>query len=81
MIVNSLPPLKVSIIANFFCCGPPLFNFRIATDYISDLVWSRLCVEPAEILEVAENPNVFRDLLVMLPTPTLREQKRVCEND
>jgi len=37
------------------------------SDYISDLAWFRLGVEPAELSEIAVDPEVFRDLLELLP--------------
>ena len=46
-------------------------------DYISDLAWSRLGVEPAELSEVAENRDVFRELLGLLPPRSSREEERV----
>jgi len=39
-------------------------------DYISDLAWSQIHVEPAELSEIAENREVFRYLL--LPPAILR---------
>ena len=38
-------------------------------DYISDLAWSRLGVQPAELSEIHENCEVFR-VLVLLPSFT-----------
>jgi len=37
------------------------------SDNISDLAWSHLDVEPAELSEVAENREVFRLPLELLP--------------
>jgi len=36
-------------------------------DYISDLAWSRLGVEPAELSEIAENREVLRVLQACCP--------------
>jgi len=37
------------------------------SDYISDLAWFRLDVEPAELFEIAVDREVFQVLLWMLP--------------
>jgi len=44
---------------------------------MSDLAWSRLDVEPVELSEVAENHEVFRDILGLQPQGTSREENRV----
>ena len=44
--------------------GRPRTRWR---DYTSDLAWSRLVVEPAELSEIAGDPAVFRALLRLLP--------------
>jgi len=44
--------------------------------YISNIAWSRLGVEPAELSEIAENRNVFRVVLELL-SPTQLSGKRV----
>ena len=36
-------------------------------DYISDLAWSRLGVEPAELCEIVVDREVFQALLGLLP--------------
>ena len=38
--------------------------------YISDFACSCPCVEPAELLEISENRDAFRDLLGLLPPRT-----------
>ena len=38
-------------------------------DFITDLAWSRLCVETAELSEIAVDREVFQVLLWMLPPP------------
>jgi len=43
---------------------------------ISDLAWSSLGVEPAELSEIAVDCDVFRVLLVLLPPRPSREEKR-----
>jgi len=43
------------------------------SDYIADLAWSRLGVEPAELLEIAVDREAFRVLLGLLPS---LEEKR-----
>jgi len=45
-------------------------------DYISDLAWSRLDVEPTELPEIAVDRAVFRVLLGLLPPRTFLKQKR-----
>jgi len=35
-------------------------------DYISDLAWSRLGVEPREVSEITTDREIFRDLLGLL---------------
>jgi len=49
--------------------GQPRTRWRVN---ISDLAWSRLGVEPAELSEVAENRDVFRDLELLLPAILIR---------
>jgi len=44
-------------------------------DYISDLAWSCLGAKPAELSDIAERPEVFRDLLRLLPPATFPERK------
>jgi len=44
--------------------GHPRTRWR---DYISDLAWSRVGVEPAELSEIAVDPEVFRVHLELLP--------------
>jgi len=39
----------------------------MSRDDISDVASSRLAVEPAELSEIAENREIFRTLLGMLP--------------
>ena len=46
------------------------------SDYISDLAWSRLGVEPAELSEIAVDREVFYVLLGLLPPPPSLEEKR-----
>jgi len=36
-------------------------------DYTPDLAWPRLGVEPVELSEVAENRQVYQDILELLP--------------
>jgi len=49
-------------------------------DYISDLAWSRLVMEPVKPSEDAENREVLRDFLgLFLRDP--REKKSGCENE
>ena len=43
--------------------GRPKTRWR---DYITDLAWSRLGVEPAELSEIAGNHEVFRVLGLLL---------------
>ena len=43
---------------------------------ISDIAWSRLGVEPAELSEIATDREVFQVLLWMLPAQPSREEKR-----
>jgi len=57
--------------------GRPRTRWR---DYISDLAWSRLGVEPAELPEIAVDREVFRVLLRMLP-PRLSPRKSGHENE
>jgi len=45
--------------------------------YTSDLAWSHLVVEPVELLQIAENREVFLVLLEVLPMRPSAEQKRV----
>ena len=49
-------------------------------DYISDLAWSRLGVEPAELSEIVVDREVFRVLLGLLP-PRLSRRKSGHENE
>ena len=44
------------------------------SNYISDLAWSRLGVEPAELSEIAVDREVFRVLWVLTPQPSLEEK-------
>jgi len=45
------------------------------SDYISDLAWSCLGVEPAELSEIAVDREVFQLLLGLLsPLPSLEEE-------
>jgi len=46
------------------------------SDYISDLAWSRLGVEPAELSEIAVDREVFQVLLGLLPSRPSLEEKR-----
>jgi len=46
------------------------------SDYISDLAWSRLGVEPAELSEFAADREVFQVLLGLLPPRPSLEEKR-----
>jgi len=46
-------------------------------DYISEFGRSRLGVEPVELPEIAENREVFRLLLGLLPPRSSPEEKRV----
>jgi len=58
--------------------GKVAYRFRPRTrwrDYISDLAWSCLGLEPGELLKVAESTEVFRYLLLLLRP--FREEKRV----
>jgi len=46
------------------------------SDYISDLAWSRLGVEPAELSEIAVDREVFQVLLgLLLPRRSLEENR------
>jgi len=45
-------------------------------DYISDLAWSRLGAEPAELSEIAVDREVFRVLLGLLPPQLTPKEKR-----
>ena len=45
--------------------GRPRTRLR---DYTSDLAWPRLNVEPVGLFEIAENSEVFRVLLGLLPS-------------
>jgi len=48
--------------------GPASYTHgKAAQRPISDLAWSRLDVEPAELSEIAENREVVRSLLRLLP--------------
>jgi len=44
------------------------------SDYISDLAWYRLGVEPAELFEIPIDRGVFRVLLGLLP-PRISQRK------
>jgi len=48
-------------------------------DYISDLPWCRLRVEPAELSEIAVDREVFQAFLGRLPPRPYPEAKRACE--
>jgi len=53
------------------CRARPRWN-----NCISDLAWCRLDVEPAELLEIAVDREVFQVLLRMLPPqPSLEENR------
>jgi len=56
------------------CRSRPRTRWR---NYIFDQAWSRLDVKPAELSEVAENREVFRVFLGLLPPRCLPEEKRV----
>jgi len=45
-------------------------------DYISDLAWSSLGVEPAELSEISVDREVFWDLLGLQPPRLSRKEKR-----
>jgi len=45
-------------------------------DYISELAWSRLGVEPAELCEISVDREVFRVLLGLLPQRLSPKEKR-----
>jgi len=45
-------------------------------DYTSDLAWSRLSVEPAELSEIAFDHEIFQVLLGLLPPLPCQEEKR-----
>ena len=45
------------------------------SDYISDLAWSRLGVEPAELPEITVDREVFRILLGLLPPRSSLQEK------
>jgi len=45
-------------------------------DYMSDLAWARLGVEPAELSETAVDCEVYRVLLGLLPPRLSRKKKR-----
>jgi len=49
-------------------------------DYNSDLAWSRICVESAEMSEVAENHEVFQILLGLLPRDPPQQKAGVKRN-
>jgi len=53
--------------------GRPRTRWR---DYISDLAWSRLCLEPAELFEIATDCEVFRVLLGLLTPRISPNEKR-----
>jgi len=46
------------------------------SNYISDLAWSCLDVEPAELSEIAVERDVFQVLLWMLPPQPYLEENR-----
>jgi len=48
-------------------------------DYISDIAWSRLGVETAELSEIAVDREVFRVLLGLLPPRLSSNEKRARE--
>jgi len=45
-------------------------------DYIFDLAWSRLGVEPAELCEIVVDREVFQALLGLLPPQLSSNEKR-----
>jgi len=45
------------------------------SDYISDLAWSRLGVEPAEVSGIAVDRDVFQALGQLSPRPSLEEKR------
>jgi len=47
------------------------------SDYISDLAWSSLGVEPAELSEIAVDRDIFRVLLGLLAPRPSTEEKRI----
>jgi len=47
------------------------------SDYISDLAWSRLGEETAELTEIAVDSGCFQVLLRMLTPPHYPQEKRV----
>jgi len=49
--------------------------------YISDPPWFCLGVESAELSEIAENYEVYRVLLGLLPSRSYPEGKRIYENE
>jgi len=52
--------------------GRPRTRWR---DYISDLAWSSLRVEPRDLAEIAVARELFRILLRLLPINTLQKRK------
>jgi len=52
-------------------CSRPRWN-----NCVSDLAWSRLGVEPAELTDIAIDRGVFQVLLWMLPPQLSLEEKR-----
>ena len=46
------------------------------SNYISNLAWSRLGVEPAELSEIAVDCEVFQVLLGLLPPRSPLDEKR-----
>jgi len=70
--------------AQFLHLGPPPVSYTTAEDhrwcdYISDLVLSRLNVEPAELQRIFVDRGVFQVLLGLLPPQHQRESE--CENE
>ena len=50
-------------------------------DYIFDIAWSLLDVEPAKLSEIAENREAFRALLRLQPPLHFPEKKRLKMNE
>jgi len=62
---------------------PPGYAYgprTIRSDYISDLAWSCLGVESAELSEIAENRGLFR-VLVALLSPKAPQRKSGYESE
>jgi len=67
MIVSQVTKLFQERSAKKVLLTTPTGKRHKGRDCISDLAWSRLGVEPAELSEIAVDREVFQDLLGLLP--------------